>query len=82
MVVGWKATARDSIQSIGCMDTLCSSLEYRRPVLRDVVGHRVQVLIREVYRGRDYEIINGHVRLGHALPLLSLPLGVAPRWAM
>jgi len=47
--------------------------KYRRPVLRNEVGHRLRELIREICRSNDIEILSGHIRPDHVHLLLSVP---------
>ena len=52
--------------------------KYRKPVLRGDVGIRVRDLTREICRGLDVEILQGHVRPDHVHLLLSVPPNVSP----
>ena len=56
--------------------------KYRKPVLRGDVGQRLRELIREICRGHDIEILQGHVRPDHVHLLLSAPPGLAPSRVM
>ena len=56
--------------------------KYRKPVLRNEVGRRLRELIREICRGKDIEIIQGHVRPDHVHLLLSVPPTMAPSQLM
>ena len=51
--------------------------KYRKPVLRGDVGQRLRILIREICRTMDIEILQGHIRLDHVHLLLDVP----PKWS-
>jgi putative transposase len=53
-----------------------------KPVLRGEVGTEVRDLIREICRGQDIEILQGHIRPDHVHLLLSVPPHLAPSRAM
>lgn len=52
--------------------------KYRKPVLRNEVGHRVRELVREICRSRDIIIVKGHIRPDHIHLLLSVPPKYSP----
>ena len=56
--------------------------KYRKPVLRGDVGRRVRDLIREICRGKDIDVMRGHVRPDHVHLLLSVPPKIAPSKVM
>jgi putative transposase len=56
--------------------------KYRKPVLRGDVGKRLRELTREICRGRDIEIVKGHVRPDHVHLFVSMPPHMAPSDAM
>jgi len=51
--------------------------KYRKPVLRGDIAKEVRRLTREVCRGFDIEIVQGHVRPDHVHLLLDVP----PKWS-
>ena len=51
--------------------------KYRKPVLRGDVGTEVRSLIREIYRSRDIEILQGHIRPDHVPATERAPAAVA-----
>jgi putative transposase len=47
--------------------------KYRKKVLRGEIAKRIRVLIREVCRTHEVEIIKGHVSVDHIHLLVSMP---------
>jgi len=56
--------------------------KYRKPVLRGEVALEVREMIRQICRGKDIEILAGHVRPDHVHLLLSVPPHIAPSRVM
>ena len=56
--------------------------KYRKPALRGEIATEVRDLIREICKGSDIEILNGHVRPDHVHLLLSVPPNLAPSRVM
>ncbi len=47
--------------------------KYRKPVLTGEIANRVRDLIREICKGKDIEIIKGHVSQDHVHIFVSVP---------
>jgi len=56
--------------------------KYRKPVLRGDVGREVRVLVREVCRTHDIEVVQGHIRPDHVHLLLDVPPRLSPSRVM
>ena len=47
--------------------------KYRKPILTGVIATRVRELLREICKGKDVEIIRGHISKDHVHMLVSVP---------
>jgi len=47
--------------------------KYRKPVMIGLVGERVRELVRQICKGRDVEILKGHVSKDHVHVFVSVP---------
>ena len=69
-----------TIHVVHCHFVFCT--KYRKPVLRGDIGLEVRKQIQKICRGRDIEILQGHVRPDHVHLLLSIPPHLSPSRVM